>query len=91
MPESYVSRSLTAQSSINAPDDYGFSWWRTSYAIDGREIDVQYASGNGGQMLFVVPELDMTIMINAGNYGDGRTRSRYRDRFLSEFILPAAQ
>lgn len=91
VPESYVSRSLTAQSSINAPDDYGFSWWRTSYAIDGREIDVQYASGNGGQMLFVVPELDMTIMINAGNYGDGRTRSRYRDRFLSEFILPAAQ
>ncbi|MEL7311822.1 MAG: serine hydrolase [Pseudomonadota bacterium] len=90
VPAQYVADSLAAHGSTNQPDDYGFGWWRTTYRIEGRDIAVQYASGNGGQMLFVVPELDMTIMINAGNYGDGRTRAKFRDRFLSEFILPAA-
>lgn len=86
----WVRQSSAAQAAMNQPDDYGYGWWRQTFDVQGRSIDTFFASGNGGQMLFVVPELEMTVMINAGNYSDGRTRNAFRDRIMGEFILPAA-
>ncbi len=88
--EEWVRQSSAAHASMNRENDYGYGWWRQTFEVNGRSIDTFFASGNGGQMLFVVPELEMTAMIQAGNYSDGRTRNAFRDRFLGEFILPAA-
>ena len=88
--EEWVEASAAPHSSLNREDDYGFAWWRQTYDVLGRDIETYYASGNGGQMTFVVPELDMVVQINAGNYSDGRTRNQFRDRLMREFILPAA-
>lgn len=88
--EDWVEASAAPHSSMNEKDDYGFAWWRNAYTVNGQSIETYYASGNGGQMLFVVPELDLVVQINAGNYSDGRTRNRFRDRLMGEFILPAA-
>jgi CubicO group peptidase (beta-lactamase class C family) len=75
---------------MNRKDDYGYGWWRQTFQVRGRLIDTFLASGNGGQMLFVIPQFGMTVMIHAGNYSDGRTRNAFRDRFMGQFILPAA-
>ena len=88
--EEWVRESSRAHSSLNADDDYGYAWWRRSYRVGGRDIETYYASGNGGQMLFVVPTLDLVVLFQAGNYSDGRTRNAFRDRFLEDAILPAA-
>lgn len=88
--EDWVRQSAAAHSTMNQPDDYGYGWWRQTFAVQGRSIDTYFASGNGGQMLFVIPALEMTVMIQAGNYSDGRTRNAFRDRIMGEFILPAA-
>ncbi|MEM9595758.1 MAG: serine hydrolase [Acidobacteriota bacterium] len=88
--EAWVEESAAPHASLNEDDDYGFAWWRRSYDVGGRSVETYYASGNGGQMLFVVPELDLVVMIHAGNYSDGATRSAFRDRYLRESILPAA-
>ena len=88
--EEWVRQSAAAHASMNLQSDYGFGWWRQTFEVEGKSIETFYASGNGGQMLFVVPELDMTVMINAGNYSDGRTRNAFRDRFMGKYILPAA-
>ncbi|MEL7452761.1 MAG: serine hydrolase domain-containing protein [Pseudomonadota bacterium] len=90
LSEEWIDASFAAQASLNEADDYGFAWWRRSYDVNGQRIGTYYASGNGGQLLFVVPELDLAVQINAGNYSDGRTRNAFRDRFMGEFILPAA-
>lgn len=88
--EEWVRQSAAAHSSLNRKNDYGYGWWRQTFEVGSRSIDTFFASGNGGQMLFVVPELEMTVMIQAGNYSDGRTRNAFRDRFMEQFILPAA-
>lgn len=87
--EQWVRESAASHASLNVNDDYGYGWWRQSYEVQGRSIETYYASGNGGQLLFVVPELDLVVQINAGNYGDGRTRNQFRDQFMKESILPA--
>ncbi len=89
LSKDWVRQSARAHASLNQPDDYGYGWWRQTFEVRGRSINTFFASGNGGQMLFVIPQLDMTVMIQAGNYSDGRTRNQFRDRFMGEFILPA--
>ncbi len=86
----WVRASAAPQASLYAPGDYGFAWWRRSYEVGSQTIDTYYASGNGGQLLFVVPELDLVALIQAGNYSDGRTRNAFRDQYMRESILPAA-
>ncbi|MEM1178290.1 MAG: serine hydrolase [Acidobacteriota bacterium] len=88
--EDWARESAAGQATLYEDQDYGFAWWRRTDEIDRRTIDTFYASGNGGQLLFVIPELDTVAMIQAGNYSDGRTRNEFRDRFLRDFILPSA-
>lgn len=90
LSEEWVQESAAPHSSLNSSDDYGFAWWRKNYEVNGQTIATYYASGNGGQLLFVVPELDMVVLIQAGNYSDGHTRNQFRDRYMRESILPAA-
>ncbi len=82
--------SAAAHSSINTDDDYGYAWWRRTFEVGDRTLESYQAAGNGGQMLFVIPELDLVVFFNAGNYNDGRTRGAFRDRYMQGAILPAA-
>ncbi|MEO1167724.1 MAG: serine hydrolase [Pseudomonadota bacterium] len=88
--EEWVAESTAPYASLNEEDDYGFAWWLRSYEVEGQSIDTYYASGNGGQLLFVAPALELVVLIHAGNYSDGRTRNAFRDRFMRDSILPAA-
>ncbi|MEM7081261.1 MAG: serine hydrolase [Pseudomonadota bacterium] len=88
--KAWVEKSFQPHASLNRTNDYGYAWWRQTFVVDEEPIETFYASGNGGQLLFVVPAYALTVMINAGNYSDGRTRNQFRDRFMQRFILPAA-
>ena len=48
---------------------YGYQWWLGRNLHRGREITWFAGFGCGGQRLFVVPELDLVVTINAGHYG----------------------
>jgi len=60
------------------PDDYGYLWWlRPAQRF-------YYASGRGGQTIYVLPEQDLVIVLAAGG---GHAGSRVRDAF----VLPAVK
>jgi len=59
--------------------DYGWGWHLSTYRIGGRNIQAINAGGNGGQLLYIFPQLDLTVMIAAGNYGDYRVWSRFQN------------
>jgi CubicO group peptidase (beta-lactamase class C family) len=59
-------------------DQYGYLWWlKPSQRF-------YYASGRGGQTIYVLPEQDMVIVLTAGG---GHVGSKVRD----SFILPAVK
>ncbi len=63
---------------------YGYQWYIQS--IEGHRLVA--GMGNGGQRLFVLPDLDLTVAVAAGNYDDpdqGRTPLTVLERV----ILPA--
>ncbi len=48
--------------------NYGYGWHLVDYAYQGRTVRAINAGGNGGQLLYVFPDLDLAIMIAAANY-----------------------
>ncbi len=66
---------------------YGYLWWHHKYEIGDRTIETIEARGNGGQYIFVVPSLDLVVVITAGNFRTGKTRQP--EEILRRFVLPA--
>ncbi|GGY56309.1 serine hydrolase domain-containing protein [Parvularcula lutaonensis] len=67
----------------------GLAWHMFDIDVDGRTYRSFEAAGNGGQVVVVVPELDLVIAFNGGNYGQGYIWGRWRDRFVGGHIIPA--
>ena len=69
--EAWVRAATAAQA---APPDrllyYGYQWWLGRSLLNGREVAWVSAQGLGGQHLYIVPALDLTMAITAGLYAD---------------------
>ena len=53
---------------------YGYQWWLGRSMLDKRELPWSAGMGLGGQRLFVVPGLDLVVVINAGLYASPMQR-----------------
>jgi len=67
----WVERS-TARWSVVGDQDYGYFWWHqwADVALPGgnRRVDMVVATGNGGQKIYLVPSLDLVVVMTGGNY-----------------------
>ena len=64
-------------------DGYGYFWYAKTQQIAGRSIPVSFASGNGGNKIYVVPGRHLVVAITSSAYGHGYGQRR------SEAILKA--
>ena len=49
---------------------YAFQWWAGEVNWQGRKLVWHAGFGNGGQRLYVVPELNLAIVTTAGAYDE---------------------
>jgi CubicO group peptidase (beta-lactamase class C family) len=71
---------------LGAGDDYGYAWHLRSYIAASRKYRAYEAQGNGGQILDVVPQLDLAVMMTAGNYNNFLTWGKMRDRIMLQIL-----
>ena len=67
---------------------YGLGWWVIDYPFRGDSVQAYFAGGNGGNVVIVVPRLDMVVTIFGANYQDAATFIPQRV-YVPRFILPA--
>jgi CubicO group peptidase (beta-lactamase class C family) len=67
---------------------YGLGWWVIDYPFRGEIVQGYFAGGNGGQIVLVIPKLDMVVTFYSANYQDAATFIPQR-RYVPQFILPA--
>jgi CubicO group peptidase (beta-lactamase class C family) len=67
---------------------YGYQWWQGTARVRERSVPFAAAVGWGGQRIFVVPTMDVVVVVTAGLYGDPRQMDVTFEVVL-ERILPA--
>jgi CubicO group peptidase (beta-lactamase class C family) len=67
----------------------GYAWHLNDLKVGDRVYRDYEATGNGGQLLIVVPDADLAVVITAGNYGQGGIWTRWRDSIVAQQIIPA--
>ena len=82
VPSSWVQQSQRRINTLGR-DGYGFLWWKRAFdrGVAGRTIESFFTSGNGGNFIFVFPELDLVVMFTGSNYN-----SQLMDQ---PFLIPA--
>lgn len=89
VPAAWVEESLAPRArSRFGGGGYGYGWFVTAV----NDYPMFYAWGYGGQYIFVVPELELTV-VTTSNPVDPRTRGHNQGimRILREWIVPAAE
>lgn len=64
---------------------YGYFWFLTTKEANGKKYDCIYASGNGGNLLFVVPGEKLVVSLISSAYGQGY--GHRRSRYIFESVL----
>jgi hypothetical protein len=67
---------------------YGYYWWREAFSIDNRWIQTYFASGNGGNKIYVFPTEDLIVVITASAYDQSYGHPQVR-MMMNKYILPA--
>ncbi|HKF19950.1 MAG TPA: serine hydrolase [Candidatus Angelobacter sp.] len=68
---------------------YGYGWHIHHFSVNGHEYREYAAEGAGGQMVMVLPELDLVVAVSAGDYRSGNWY-RWMLEILPKYIIPAA-
>ncbi len=78
---------------VDAPDGSadGYAWHLQPLEQGGRRWREYHASGNGGQLLIVLPELDTTVVFTAGNYNRYPIWRKFRDDLVPQYIIGAVK
>jgi CubicO group peptidase (beta-lactamase class C family) len=79
----------TARHPMNARGADGYNWHLNDIKLGDRVFKEYDASGNGGQLVMVLPELDLVVMFTGGNYGNFGVWGHFRDELLPQYILAA--
>lgn len=88
--EEWVRRSLTPRVRIDDNDEYGYLFWTRAFAANEKRYATWYMSGNGGNKVAIVPELDLVAVLASENYNAPGMHD-VTTRLLEEAILAAVE
>ncbi len=93
-PYVQISPATTGLGKDRFPEFYGegedaYAWHLNQLRSGERTYREYEASGNGGQLLMVIPQLELVVVFTAGNYRQGGIWGRFRDQIVPQGIIPA--
>ncbi|HEY9101688.1 serine hydrolase [Chitinimonas sp.] len=68
VPTEWLAESTLGRLSSGDGMQYGYQWWSGTVEVHGKTRSWVGGIGNGGQRLYVVPELELVVAITAGDY-----------------------
>jgi CubicO group peptidase (beta-lactamase class C family) len=91
----WVARSLQPRAEMEAyfgvEHKYGYGWHLYRLPANGRMYSAYGAGGNGGQMVIVVPDLDLVVATTGGAYGEFKKWYRWLTELIPQHVLAAAK
>jgi CubicO group peptidase (beta-lactamase class C family) len=90
LSEAWVKTSTQRHARIDDDTEYGYLWWLKSFKSGEKKYAAFYMSGNGGNKVVAIPELDMAVVITSTNYNTHGMHEQ-TDKILTDYILAAAE
>lgn len=95
IPQKWASDSLSKQiARSQEPKDgepgghYGYLFWHDTLLLNEQSYDVAYATGNGGNKIFIFKDIPLVIVITAKAYNKAYAHNQV-NQMMSRYILPA--
>ena len=94
LPRMEITPETTGLSQEDFGNFYGggkdaWAWHPGELKVGARNYPTYAATGNGGQVLLVVPDFDLAVVFNGGNYGQGGVWGRWGQQIVGDRIIPA--
>jgi len=83
----WVSRSTSKQIATSEDGDYGYLWWIRDYNYKNKVLRGFEASGNGGNKLVVIPELEVVVVLTGSAYGSEYVEGEQARKIIEDFLL----
>jgi CubicO group peptidase (beta-lactamase class C family) len=88
LSQSWVDASLREQTQIDGTA-YGYFWWRPWLNVEtsagAQHVTFSAAQGNGGQKIYLVPELELIAVFTGGDYNSGAAPP---NKIMARIVLP---
>jgi CubicO group peptidase (beta-lactamase class C family) len=75
------------QNSYSEGED-ALAWHHNGLRAGDRRYTAYAATGNGGQLLYVVPELELVAVFTGGNFMQGGIWGRWANELIGGYIVP---
>ena len=91
----WIASSLASEVPIGDSDPYaefyGYMWYTKSEPLADHKVLVHFASGNGGNKIYIVPSLHMVVAVTSSAYGTRWGQRRSQDILLKILAATKAQ
>lgn len=84
----WVTKSLSRHMTISENEYYGYLFWNKTYKAGGKDYEVYYSSGNGGNKIFMFKDSPIVIVITSTAYNKPYGHSQV-DKIMQDFLIPA--
>ncbi|MEM8492821.1 MAG: serine hydrolase domain-containing protein [Pseudomonadota bacterium] len=71
------------------PGKQAYAWRVNDIPVGDRVYSSFETTGNGGQIVLVIPDLDMSVVFTGGNYFMGYIWGRWRNEIVGQYLIPA--
>jgi CubicO group peptidase (beta-lactamase class C family) len=93
-PRMEISPASTGYSEEEFGNYYGqgfdaLAWHLNPLTVAARTVPAYAATGNGGQVLLVIPEFELAVVFTGGNYMQGGVWGRWGQQIVGDRIIPA--
>jgi CubicO group peptidase (beta-lactamase class C family) len=87
IPDFSNAKSSRSQLLLPQSTYYGFYWYRELLKTKDFQKDLLFASGMGGQFIFMIKDLDLTVVFTQGNYRSFKSKQAFE--ILGKYIVPS--
>ncbi|WP_343606003.1 serine hydrolase [Fluviicola sp.] len=88
LPADWVEKSFSHQLQVSEGEYYGYLFWNKTYHVAGKDYEVYYCSGNGGNKVLVFKDHPLVIVITATAYNKPYGHSQV-DKIVENYLIPA--
>ena len=87
IPAAWLAKATTPKARVEPGVEYGYLLWLKSFGAEAKH-PAFYMSGNGGQKILAVPDLELAVVITTTNYNN-RNAHPYTDEIMDRYVIPA--